>query len=133
MAGKQRKSSGKRQGTPAARRTRARRPSSALPRDLASEARESNSPMPIRHDRPSSDQAVWAHLPVDPAAFYSAAADIDDLHPPADADSTPALRRLGQLPFPRGRFPLLGFLATVYEQAARHAREALASKEGRGG
>ncbi len=37
--------------------------------------------------------------------------------------SHPMLRRLGSSPFPNGRFPLVGLLATCYEVIGRHALE----------
>lgn len=36
------------------------------------------------------------------------------------------LRELGPSPFDRGRFPLVGFLATAYDRIARDAQERLA-------
>ncbi|MFQ5429758.1 MAG: hypothetical protein ACE5E1_05550 [Phycisphaerae bacterium] len=57
-------------------------------------------------------------LPTDAQAFWSAAAGIDDLLPPANCEATPALKLLGPLPFPRGGFPLLGFFATVYDHVS---------------
>jgi hypothetical protein len=52
--------------------------------------------------------------------FWSAAAPLDDLAPPAAADTASALKRLGPLPFPKSGFPLMGFLTTVYEHVAAH-------------
>jgi hypothetical protein len=44
---------------------------------------------------------------------------------PAPAELPSALERLGPSPFPKSRFPFLGFLATVYDEVAgRMAREA---------
>ena len=40
----------------------------------------------------------------------------------------PALHRLGDSPFTRSRFPILGFLETVYEQVATHAQSRLPQK-----
>ncbi|MDQ3439176.1 MAG: hypothetical protein M3478_02360 [Planctomycetota bacterium] len=60
-------------------------------------------------------------LPTDPDAFYRAGPDIDALQPPS-LDAPPALQRLGAAPFPKGKFPFLGFLATVYEHVAAHAQ-----------
>jgi hypothetical protein len=37
-----------------------------------------------------------------------------------DLDATPALKQLGPLPITGSGFPLIGFLATVYEQVADH-------------
>ena len=60
-------------------------------------------------------------LPAVPAAFWSAAVNLDAVEPCPEAPSTPVLPRLGPPPFPRGGFPLLGFLATVYEHVAKSA------------
>jgi hypothetical protein len=60
-------------------------------------------------------------LPTDPAVFWSAGVNLDDLALRPEVPSTPVLPRLGPPPFPRGGFPLLGFLATVYEHVARSA------------
>ena len=54
-------------------------------------------------------------------AFFRAGPDIDALEPPSP-DAPPALQRLGAAPFPKGKFPFLGFLATVYEHVAAHAQ-----------
>lgn len=61
-----------------------------------------------------------ADLPADPAVFWAEGASLDELSPPAEVDSTPALKRLGPLPVARGGFPLVGFLTTVYEHVAEH-------------
>ena len=37
---------------------------------------------------------------------------------PAPRELPSALERLGASPFPKSRFPFLGFLATVYDQVA---------------
>lgn len=88
------------------------------PRRSPGPAEPLSSPGP-RRDGPIVD------LPCDPARFYAVGEGFDSLAPPAQVDSTPALKRLGPLPLPKGRFPLLGFFATVYEQVARHVRESL--------
>jgi hypothetical protein len=66
-----------------------------------------------------------ADLPADPGRFWSAGVDLDELASPSDVATTPALKKLGPLPLARGSFPLLGFLATVYEQIAGHVEQAL--------
>ncbi len=65
-----------------------------------------------------------ADLAADPRAFWSAGVDLDDLGPPPDGESTPALKHLGQLSLPGGGFPVMGLLATVYEQIANLGRQA---------
>ncbi|MEK6644666.1 MAG: hypothetical protein AAB385_05795 [Planctomycetota bacterium] len=59
-------------------------------------------------------------LLTDPARFWSLAAELPGQ--PVFEAVPPALKRLGPLPFPRGKFPLMGFLATVYEHVAAHVR-----------
>jgi hypothetical protein len=54
-------------------------------------------------------------LPVDAATFW-AAAPLPSRPPARELPS--ALERLGPSPFPKSRFPFLGFLATVYDQVA---------------
>jgi len=66
-------------------------------------------------------------LPLGPPEFWSAAVDLDELADPPDVATTPALKNLGPLPLSRGGFPLMGFLATIYEQIAACA-EAMESK-----
>lgn len=62
-------------------------------------------------------------LPDDPQTFWSAAVDLEDLEPPPKPTSGPTLERLVPSPFPRSGFPLIGFLATVYDHVASFARE----------
>ena len=68
-------------------------------------------------------------LPRDPRRFWSAAVNLDDLAPPEDVDTTPVLKRLGPLPFARRGFPVMGFLATVYDHVTGHAKEAMRGGE----
>ena len=60
-------------------------------------------------------------LPTDRESFFRAGPDMGALRPPSP-DAPPALQRLGAAPFPKGKFPFLGFLATVYEHVAAHAQ-----------
>lgn len=73
-----------------------------------------------------SDNAP-AGVPPDPARFWRAAVDLTTLHPPDQVDRTPTLKRLGPLPFAGSGFPLMGFLATLYEHVANFARDGLNS------
>ncbi|HZZ43915.1 MAG TPA: hypothetical protein VFE58_13340 [Tepidisphaeraceae bacterium] len=57
----------------------------------------------------------------DTRSFYSAGAGIDALQS-APADVPSALERLGPSPFPKAKFPFLGFLASVYDHVSSHAR-----------
>jgi hypothetical protein len=67
-----------------------------------------------------------ADLPADPREFWRAGPGIEALD--GEADPAPggevesALQKLGAAPFPKGKFPFLGFLATVYDHVATHAR-----------
>lgn len=61
------------------------------------------------------------NLPTDDESFFRAGPGIDALQPPSP-DAPPALQRLGAAPFRKGKFPFLGFLATVYEHVAAHAQ-----------
>ena len=61
-------------------------------------------------------------LPTDPQLMWQPPATPDALPLSADPTSRPALEQLGASPFPRGGFPILGFLASVYEHVAARAR-----------
>lgn len=76
------------------------------------------------------DSNAAVGLPSDPSRFWSAGVDLAGLESLPALDKAPALQRLGPLPFPRGGFPLMGFLATVYEHVANHVgRRASAVEE----
>jgi hypothetical protein len=64
-------------------------------------------------------------LPADPARFWRAPIDLGTLLPPEEVDRTATLQRLGALPFSGSGFPLMGFLATLYEHVANSARDAM--------
>jgi hypothetical protein len=66
-------------------------------------------------------------LPADPDAFFRAGADLDVLE--LGGDAPPVLERLGPSPFPKSKFPFLGFLATIYEHVANHARNRLPNSQ----
>lgn len=58
----------------------------------------------------------------EPESFFRAGPDAN-LPVERDHEPTlPVLERLGPPPFRRSNFPLLGFLATVYEHVASHVR-----------
>jgi hypothetical protein len=60
-----------------------------------------------------------AHLPTDPDAFFRAGPDVDLLTvvpPPTQAQHV--LEQLGPPPFRKTSFPMMGFLASVYEHIA---------------
>jgi hypothetical protein len=52
--------------------------------------------------------------------FFRAGEDIDVLELPDNSQQPPVLERLGPSPFPKGKFPFLGFLATVYDHVSTH-------------
>lgn len=68
-----------------------------------------------------SDKAIPPEeLPVEAAAFWRS----PPLQARSEARELPsALERLGPSPFPKSRFPFLGFLATVYDQVATSVRQ----------
>lgn len=57
--------------------------------------------------------------------FWSAPAGLTELAIVPVLEVEPALKRLGPLAAARPGFPLMGFLATVYEQISSHAKETL--------
>ncbi len=63
--------------------------------------------------------------PTDAKAFYAARIDLDEIGPPPAAERASALKRLGPPPFAHLGFPLIGFLATLYEHVAECARKTL--------
>ncbi len=65
-------------------------------------------------------------LPTDPVAFWLGSTDDNRrLPPPPQGQRLSALKRLGPLPFPRRGFPMMGFLATLYDHVSAYATEAL--------
>ena len=62
-------------------------------------------------------------LPGDPRVFWSVGADVDEMALPHRREAGSTLERLVPSPFPRSGFPLIGFLATVYDHVAGFARE----------
>lgn len=63
----------------------------------------------------------------DSAAFWQCAGDLDEVAIRIVPPTAPLaiLERLGPSPFPRGGFPLIGFLATTYEKVSRYALEGM--------
>jgi hypothetical protein len=57
--------------------------------------------------------------------FWDAGPELDAVMaspaPPGEANAI--LKQLGPSPFPRGGFPLIGFLATTYDKVSRYALE----------
>ncbi len=69
---------------------------------------------PIANEQPSPP----AHLPSDPAAFFAAGADLALLMAVAPPPARHVLEQLGPPPFRKSSFPMMGFLASVYEHVA---------------
>lgn len=65
------------------------------------------------------------HLPLDPAQFYGSAEGAD-LPSGVNPDEAQVLERLGQPPFPKSKFPFVGFLAGVYEHVSQRAASMVA-------
>lgn len=61
-------------------------------------------------------------MPTDLDDFFKPAGPLPSLPEPAGPG---ALERLGPSPFPKSKFPFLGFLATVYEHLAGRAARRL--------
>lgn len=57
--------------------------------------------------------------------FYEAGPELSEVTVDVRLPETPLhlLERLGPSPFPRGGFPLIGFLATTYDKVSRYALE----------
>ena len=59
-------------------------------------------------------------LPFDPAAFYSAGVDAELLLSVPPPEATHVLEQLGPPTFRKTTFPIMGFLASLYEHVAAH-------------
>ena len=67
----------------------------------------------------SSPPQPPAHLPADPDTFFRAGPDVDLLTVvPPPAQEQHVLEQLGPPPFRKTSFPMMGFLASVYEHVA---------------
>jgi hypothetical protein len=61
------------------------------------------------------------HLPPEPENFFRAGPDVDLLISVAPPESPKhVLEQLGPPPFRKTAFPMMGFLASVYEHVAAH-------------
>ena len=67
---------------------------------------------------------VAPRLTEDPRRFWLVGADFDRLVVSQDSAVRSVLERLGPPPLPKNGFPLVGFLATVYDHVAVQARAA---------
>ena len=61
-----------------------------------------------------------AHLPIDPRHFFAAPLGTQSIPLVAQAESQHVLEQLGPPPFRKGSFPVIGFLASLYEHVAAH-------------
>ncbi|RME39257.1 MAG: hypothetical protein D6788_05865 [Planctomycetota bacterium] len=64
-----------------------------------------------------------ASPPQPEAVFWRAGSGLDDIPVRIEPPDPPLqlLEQLGSSPFPRGGFPVIGFLATTYEKVSRFA------------
>jgi hypothetical protein len=76
-----------------------------------------------RETKPEPASQPPADLPAQPERFWCRGADAESLGEPPQPETRSLLRRLGPPPFPRSGFPLVGFLATVYEHVSKCAQE----------
>ena len=64
------------------------------------------------------DGLAPANLPMDPASFYRARPEAHTLSLAPDSEPKHVLEQLGPPPFRKTSFPLMGFLASLYEHVA---------------
>ncbi len=60
------------------------------------------------------------HLPIDPRHFFAAPLGAQSVPLIAQAEPQHVLEQLGPPPFRKGSFPVIGFLASLYEHVAAH-------------
>jgi hypothetical protein len=69
----------------------------------------------------ASDPQPPPHLPPDREGFFRAGADMELLSAVTPAEpGRHVLEQLGPPPFRKTSFPMMGFLASMYEQVAAH-------------
>jgi len=72
----------------------------------------------------TNDGAVEpADRPAEAAGFWSMGEAPEEFDPGPGGETTPALKLAGALPLESGGFPVMGFLATIYEQIAGQVKE----------
>ena len=72
-------------------------------------------------DQPQSETSQPpANLPIDPRTFYSTPATARAIPLVAQAEGKHILEQLGPPPFRKSSFPVIGFLASLYEHVAAH-------------
>lgn len=69
-------------------------------------------------------------LAADRAIFYKAGHGMDRLQMPGSLEPRHTLERLGPAPFRKTGFPLLGFLATVYDHVSQQTGSVATIKAG---
>ena len=82
-----------------------------------------------REDLPPSLKTVPTIYPTSPPVeevidrFWESGPELDTVEVRIEPPETPLalLDQLGPSPFPRGGFPLVGFLATTYDKVSRYA------------
>ncbi len=82
-------------------------------------------------DLPPSLKTVPTIYPTSPPVeemidrFWESGPELDTVEVRIEPPETPLalLEQLGPSPFPRGGFPLVGFLATTYDKVSRYALE----------
>ena len=57
-------------------------------------------------------------LPIDPSSFYRAGPDAELLLAVPPGEASHVLEQLGPPPFRKTNFPIMGFLASLYEHVA---------------
>lgn len=78
-----------------------------------------------KSDRAANPSDPPARLPAAPASFWHSPVDLASISAYPENDTVSVLKLLGPIPFPRGRFPVMGFLATLYEDVSKCAADAL--------
>jgi hypothetical protein len=69
-----------------------------------------------------------ADLPTDPKTFWSPLRDLNEIEPPPKLETPPTLQQLGPLPINGSSFPMMGFLASIYEHVSSHVGKVAGSQ-----
>ena len=64
-----------------------------------------------------------SHLPIDPRHFYAAPLGTQSIPLVPQPETQHVLEQLGPPPFRKSSFPVIGFLASLYEHVAAHVSE----------
>jgi uncharacterized Zn finger protein len=100
-------------------------------RDLRSAAVEATAAHAVTPHASDLDEAEAAPLEAHLEDFWDAGPELSQIETPIRPPdvSHPLLRRLGPSPFPEGKFPLVGLLATCYDVLSKEAVEGGAGAE----